>query len=290
MQEVSTMLTRIWLRAAAPLTTLILAGALIGTAGAAQATPVSAGHGTEPPVRVVSTEEVRAMAAQDDAQPITLGKSSVGATGPAVITCSIAASDPYGGGPYNSHIYVDGILYCDDYVDLAVMTLELYRQDLSRVANRTSTLAFVYSWFSTAEYGACVDAWYFGVAGASLSRYGYTSATITDYSYLTHISCAPAPPPNPAPLVLANPGSRQSLDTATNVALQMSATGGTTAYTWSATGLPTGLSINASTGLISGNTLRAGGYVVNVTVTDSGGRTATVQFTWAVKRDGCARC
>jgi len=70
----------------------------------------------------------------------------------------------------------------------------------------------------------------------------------------------------------------------------MTATGGTTPYTWSATGLPTGLSINSSTGLISGTTRIAGGYTVTVTVADAASRSASTQFTWAVKRDGCAHC
>ncbi|MFM8266921.1 MAG: S8 family serine peptidase [Ilumatobacteraceae bacterium] len=49
----------------------------------------------------------------------------------------------------------------------------------------------------------------------------------------------------------------------------MSATGGTGAYTWSATGLPDGLTINPSTGLVSGSTTVDGSHAVTVTVTDS---------------------
>ncbi|HEX8306117.1 MAG TPA: M28 family peptidase, partial [Jatrophihabitans sp.] len=52
-------------------------------------------------------------------------------------------------------------------------------------------------------------------------------------------------------VVVANPGSKTgTVGTATSQ--QMSASGGTAPYTWTATGLPAGLSINASTGLISG--------------------------------------
>ena len=49
----------------------------------------------------------------------------------------------------------------------------------------------------------------------------------------------------------------------------MAATGGTGAYHWSATGLPTGLTMNATTGVISGTTAQTGTVTVAVTVTDS---------------------
>jgi hypothetical protein len=51
--------------------------------------------------------------------------------------------------------------------------------------------------------------------------------------------------------------------------------------TWSATGLPTGLSISPSTGTISGATLHSGVFAVTVTVTDSAGFQASTSFTWS---------
>jgi hypothetical protein len=60
----------------------------------------------------------------------------------------------------------------------------------------------------------------------------------------------------------------------------VAATGGATPYTWSASGLPNGLSINSSTGVISGTPTVSGSFPLTVTVTDSGG-TGNTQSTQA---------
>jgi subtilisin-like proprotein convertase family protein len=80
---------------------------------------------------------------------------------------------------------------------------------------------------------------------------------------------------------VTNPGSQSGV-VGTAASLQLSASGGTTPYSWAATGLPAGLSINASTGLISGTPTTAGTSSVTATVTDSASRTGTAIFGWTI--------
>jgi Putative Ig domain len=86
-------------------------------------------------------------------------------------------------------------------------------------------------------------------------------------------------------VTVTNPGTRTSL-TSSPVTLAMSATdsdSSITTFTWSATGLPTGLSINSSTGVITGTTSSSSGtFTAHVTATDSSGGSGTVTFTWNV--------
>src|SRR6478735_258484 len=62
----------------------------------------------------------------------------------------------------------------------------------------------------------------------------------------------------------------------------VTATGGKSPYTWSATDLPAGLSINESTGEISGTPTATGSSSVTVTATDADDATGSATFTIAV--------
>ena len=86
---------------------------------------------------------------------------------------------------------------------------------------------------------------------------------------------------------LENPGDQTSLDGET-IALELTATNaGTGTLSWSASGLPTGLSINTSTGEITGtidnNANSSDPYVATVTVTD-GTDSSSQTFDWYVSR------
>jgi subtilase family serine protease len=82
-------------------------------------------------------------------------------------------------------------------------------------------------------------------------------------------------------VTVTNPGSTTgTVGTATS--LTLSASGGTGSYTWTATGLPTGLSIASSTGVISGTPTTAGTYSVTATATDTASATGSATFTWTI--------
>ncbi|TWV41292.1 hypothetical protein FRZ03_21110 [Streptomyces misionensis] len=89
---------------------------------------------------------------------------------------------------------------------------------------------------------------------------------------------------------VTNPGS-QSTTTGSSVSLQIKASDSAgAALTYSASGLPTGLSINSSTGVISGTATTAGTYQVTVTAKDSTGATGSTSFTWTVGTGGGGGC
>ncbi|TJZ98907.1 hypothetical protein FCI23_47710 [Actinacidiphila oryziradicis] len=87
-------------------------------------------------------------------------------------------------------------------------------------------------------------------------------------------------------VTVTSPGS-QSTVTGSTVSLQISATDSAGAtLTYGASGLPTGLSISSSTGLISGTASTAGTYSTTVTATDSTGAAGSATFTWTVSSSG----
>lgn len=83
--------------------------------------------------------------------------------------------------------------------------------------------------------------------------------------------------PNPA-----GPDRSTAVNTTPTVVNAVAA-GGTTPYTWTASGLPPGLTLGTN-GVISGKPTTKGSYVVSYTVTDRANRpaTAVLMFTWTI--------
>ncbi|MEP7112360.1 MAG: Ig-like domain-containing protein [Ilumatobacteraceae bacterium] len=82
--------------------------------------------------------------------------------------------------------------------------------------------------------------------------------------------------------VVTNPGAQHSVEGATDINVQIAATdidNDPLAYT--ASGLPTGLTISPTTGVITGATGTTGAYTVTVIVSD-GTLTATTEFNWTI--------
>ncbi|MFJ8670565.1 M4 family metallopeptidase [Streptomyces sp. NPDC093589] len=92
--------------------------------------------------------------------------------------------------------------------------------------------------------------------------------------------------PDSGAVSVTNPGSQTSTVNQP-ASLQIKASSGTAgALSYAATGLPAGLSVNASTGLISGTPTATGSKSVTVTVTDAAKKTGTATFTWTVNPAG----
>jgi hypothetical protein len=88
-------------------------------------------------------------------------------------------------------------------------------------------------------------------------------------------------------VTVTNPGN-QTGKVGTAASLQMNATDSQSGqiFTWSATGLPGGLSINSSSGLISGTPTGSGTFTVSVTATDTTSAKGSASFTWAISGSG----
>src|SRR4051794_34670405 len=83
---------------------------------------------------------------------------------------------------------------------------------------------------------------------------------------------------------VTNPGNQTATAGTAITSVQIRATDSASGQTltYGATGLPSGLSINSATGLITGTPAAAGTSTVTVTATDSTGASGSASFTWTV--------
>ena len=88
-------------------------------------------------------------------------------------------------------------------------------------------------------------------------------------------------------VTVTNPGSRSGTVGTAIASFTLSAGGGTAPYTWSATGLPAGVTIGSTTGTVSGTPTTAGTYNVTATATGSGGSgSGSTSFTFTISGGG----
>ncbi|MGW4161400.1 putative Ig domain-containing protein [Streptomyces sp. NPDC004788] len=88
-------------------------------------------------------------------------------------------------------------------------------------------------------------------------------------------------------VTVTNPGNRSTaVNTATTLQIQATDSASGQTLTYSATGLPPGLSINSSTGLISGTPTTTGTYNVTVTAKDTTNAAGNASFTWTITPTG----
>jgi Putative Ig domain len=88
-------------------------------------------------------------------------------------------------------------------------------------------------------------------------------------------------------VTVTNPGNQTStVGTAASLQIHASDSASGQTLTYSASGLPAGLSINSSSGLISGTPTTAGTSNVTVTATDTTGASGSASFTWTVNPVG----
>jgi hypothetical protein len=83
-------------------------------------------------------------------------------------------------------------------------------------------------------------------------------------------------------VVVHNPGNQVGAVGQAILPIVMSATGGSPPYSWSATGLPSGLTIDADSGQISGKPISTCACKVTVLAIDSAGDSGTASLTWTV--------
>jgi hypothetical protein len=92
-------------------------------------------------------------------------------------------------------------------------------------------------------------------------------------------------------VTVTNPGNQSgTVGVATSLPIHASDSASGQTLTYSATGLPAGLTINSSSGLISGTPTTAATYSVTAKASDTTGAFGTASFTWTISTGGGGGC
>ena len=149
-------------------------------------------------------------------------------------------------------------------------------------ASDTSSASLSYSDGGTLPAGLSINAGTGSITGTPTTAGTYpVTITVTDsasYSAQATFSWTVT-----NTVSVTSPGNQSSASGTAITPLPIVASdSGGSALTYSATGLPAGLSINAGTGTISGTPTTAGSNSVTVTATDNSGATGSATFSWTV--------
>jgi YVTN family beta-propeller protein len=118
------------------------------------------------------------------------------------------------------------------------------------------------------------------VPGGITGRFVRVQLDGAQYLNLTEVEVRGVINNNP-PAIATPPNQISTIGKVVSLAVSASDPDGN-ALRYAATGLPGGLSINTTTGLISGTITAAGNFSPRVTVTDTGGLSASAAFSWSV--------
>jgi hypothetical protein len=142
-------------------------------------------------------------------------------------------------------------------------------------------------WDSADPYGGEIGdkcAWGGGNWGGNdpIGNVTIGSGTFAMQSLWSNASASCVMSVTPDTVIVANPGNRTGT-AGTPVSLQIQATSsGGNPLTYSASGLPSGLTVNTATGLISGTPAGAGTYGVTIGASDITGGSGSTSFTWTI--------
>ncbi|WIN00384.1 Ig domain-containing protein [Actinoplanes oblitus] len=217
----------------------------------------------------------------DDTQPIAMVRAVVGVSWPSHVcdegTCSVASSTLFGAGASGDPVFGTGaitVTAVDDQLnDLgsAIAPLQLSATGGTQpytwsVTGLPSGLTFDPATSSVS--GTPTTAGTSTVTVTVKDAQGKTAKDTFTWTIVTNLTLAK----------IADQGTTQGR----KVTLSPSAAGGTTPYSWSAQGLPNGLSIDSATGVITGTPDTLGASTVTITVTDARKKTAKTTFVWTI--------
>src|SRR6202020_2842377 len=111
--------------------------------------------------------------------------------------------------------------------------------------------------------------------------------TVKDNAQVNGIEITPTGGGSTNTVTVTSPGNQTgTVGTAASLPVHATDSGSGQTLTYSATGLPAGLSINSSTGLISGTPTAAATSSVTVTARDGTGASGSSSFTWTISASG----